>query len=176
MEVPTPKPKPPETYVQQQLIVISLRRKLFLEKQAVVKDELADGWYVKDIQLGVGEKGTTGFMSILLEREVYVTKASPYSSPNFHSWHTTTNEIHYRDPHGLDDVEPYTMEDGEELYTMEDAVRSGGGEPIPPDTEDINEADVRKDNEGDEEIGDDQPHTFNDDGPEGKKNDKEVDS
>lgn len=125
MEVPTPKPKPQETYVQQKLIVISLRRKLFLEKQDVVKDELAAGWHIKDIQLGVGEKGTTGFMSILLERELCITTETlPDGSTTLQPWFTTTNQTH-QDPHGLDGAEPYTMQDGEPIdpdqpYTFND--------------------------------------------------------
>jgi len=55
--------------IEQKLIVITLRDKIFLEEKSILKDELAKGWMVRDIKLGVGINGKHGFMTVLLDRE-----------------------------------------------------------------------------------------------------------
>lgn len=135
-----PPVNPPEIFVEQQVIVIALRRKMFIEKQSVIKDELKAGWHVKDIQLGVGKMGTNGFMSILLEREYgFTAPLQPDGSTTLQPWYSSTTETHYRDPHGLGDDEPYTLKDGEEIgdeqpYTFND---DGPDDDIRPIDDDI---------------------------------------
>ena len=58
---------------EQQLIIITLRDRLFVDVKSVLKSELKSGWAIKDIQLAVGDRGRRGFMSVLLERPVAET-------------------------------------------------------------------------------------------------------
>ena len=56
--------------IKQQLIVITLRDRLFVESKSILKAELKSGWVIKETQLAVGMRGRRGFMSVLLERDV----------------------------------------------------------------------------------------------------------
>jgi hypothetical protein len=127
--------------IEQQLIVISLRDRLFLEEKHILQNELAEGWRVKDIKLGVGEHGKHGFMTVLLEREwveqKQVEDVRVYTQSG--QWF------------GDDEQDMYSLDDGVEIpppeYNPDDVAFNK--EPEPPVTEDVNESDVKRDGKDD---------------------------